>query len=323
MKSKFFVRGSAALLATLTLMSGKLSAMQQAISQPVVMQPVVMQPVMYPAQQLNVKEQIMLQNNAADIQIALQNNNADNVIKIQDSYFKNLENYRNSNPFAKWTLRVLGFNLLAAVADEGAGWYATGDPWWVFDNTEGDKKNINAAKTSGKKMSNKGHIQVYVPKTFEESFDIINVVKDGITVLVNVEVCNPQVSQRIVDVLTGALVALGGQCKKMGEKQYIFSLNAEMTGAMDYVPSSGQGQYQNGYNYPFQNPFNPMQNPFGQNPMYQNDMGQNNQGFNQPQQNNNFNQNPYNNFNNQPNNRPNDRNTFNPNDYYNPPVSQF
>lgn len=183
--------------------------------------------------------------------------------------------------------------------------------------------DINAAKTSGKKMSNKGHIQVYVPKTFEESFDIINVVKDGITVLVNVEVCNPQVSQRIVDVLTGALVALGGQCKKMGEKQYIFSLNAEMTGAMDYVPSSGQGQYQNGYNYPFQNPFNPMQNPFGQNPMYQNDMGQNNQGFNQPQQNNNFNQNPYNNFNNQPNNRPNDRNTFNPNDYYNPPVSQF
>ena len=183
--------------------------------------------------------------------------------------------------------------------------------------------DINAAKTSGKKMSNKGHIQVYVPKTFEESFDIINVVKDGITVLVNVEVCNPQVSQRIVDVLTGALVALGGQCKKMGEKQYIFSLNAEMTGAMDYVPSSGQGQYQNGYNYPFQNPFNPMQNPFGQNPMYQNDMGQNNQGFNQPQQNNNFNQNPYNNFNNQPNNRPTDRNTFNPNDYYNPPVSQF
>lgn len=141
MKSKFFVRGSAALLATLTLMSGKLSAMQPAVSQPV-----MMQPVMYPAQQLNVKEQIMLQNNAADIQIALQNNNADNVIKIQDSYFKNLENYRNSNPFAKWTLRVLGFSLLAAVADEGAGWYATGDPWWVFDNTEGDKKNIDAAK---------------------------------------------------------------------------------------------------------------------------------------------------------------------------------
>lgn len=184
--------------------------------------------------------------------------------------------------------------------------------------------DINNAKTSNKKMSNKGHIQVYVPKTFEESFDIINVVKDGITVLVNVEVCSPQISQRIVDILTGALVALGGQCKKMGEKQYIFSLNAEMTGAIDYVPGSGQGQYQNGYGYPFQNPFASI-NPFNQSPMYPNDMGQNNnQGFNQNQSNNNFTQNPYNGFNNQlNNNRPNDRSTFNPNDYYNPPVSQF
>lgn len=183
--------------------------------------------------------------------------------------------------------------------------------------------DINNAKSNNKKMSNKGHIQVYVPKTFEESFDIINVVKDGITVLVNVEVCNPQISQRIVDVLTGALVALGGQCKKMGEKQYIFSLNAEMTGAIDYVPGSGQGQYQNGYSYPFQNPFASMQNPFNPNNMYQNDMNQNNnQGYNQAQPNN-FNQNNYNNFNNQQSNRPNDRSTFNPNDYYNPPVSQF
>ena len=37
--------------------------------------------------------------------------------------------------------------------------------------------DINNAKSGNKKMSNKGHIQVYVPKTFEESFDIINVVK--------------------------------------------------------------------------------------------------------------------------------------------------
>lgn len=177
--------------------------------------------------------------------------------------------------------------------------------------------DINAPKTTNKKMANKGHIQVYVPKNFEEAFDIINVVKDGVTVLVNVEVCNPQVSQRIVDVLTGALVALGGQCKKMGEKQYIYSLNAEMTGAIDYVPGSGQNQYQNGYNMPFQNPFATV-NPFAQNNIYQNEQqnmqqqNQINQGFNQQQN--------YNNFNQQPTQQ---QSQFNPNDFYNPPISQF
>lgn len=149
MKSKSFVRGSAALLATLTLMSGKASAMQSTMSQPV-----MIQPMMYPAQQLNVKEQMMLQNNAADNQIALQNNGTDNAIKLQDNYFKNMKDYRDSEPFAKWTLRVLGTLGLATVTDVGAGWYATGNPWWLFDNTEGDAKNIGGARI-------RGHEQMY------------------------------------------------------------------------------------------------------------------------------------------------------------------
>ncbi len=146
MKSKSFVRGSAALLATLTLMSGKLSAMQPTMSQPV-----MMQPVMYPAQQLNVKEQMMLQNNAADNQIALQNNGTDNAIKLQDNYFKNMKDYRDSEPFTKWTLRVLGGLVAATVADEGVGWYATGNPLWMFGKHEA---NLNAAR-------DRGHEQAY------------------------------------------------------------------------------------------------------------------------------------------------------------------
>jgi len=146
MKSKSFVRGSVALLATLTLMSGKTSAMQPTMSQPV-----MIQPMMYPVQQLDVKDQMMLQNNAADNQIALQNNGTDNAIKLQDNYFKNMKDYRDSDPFTKWTLRTLGFTFLATVADEGAGWYATGNPWWVFDKNE---KNLNAAQ-------GRGHEQMY------------------------------------------------------------------------------------------------------------------------------------------------------------------
>ena len=144
MKNKSFVKGSAALLATLTLMSGKISAMQPAFTQPVMMQPMYI-----PAQQLNVKEQMMLQNNAADNQIALQNNGTDNAIKVQDNYFKNMKDYRDSDPFTKWTLRTLGVAFLATVAEEGAGWYATGNPWWLFDGTEGDAKNIKDAQSRG------------------------------------------------------------------------------------------------------------------------------------------------------------------------------
>lgn len=148
MKSKSFVRGGAALLATLTLMSGKLSAVQPAVSQPavsqpVMMQPVMMQPVMNPVQQLNVKEQMMLQNNAADNQIALQNNNADNIVKVQNNYFKNMKDYRDSDPFTKWTLRLLGGLGVATVADEGVGWYSTKNPLWLFAK---DEENLNAAR---------------------------------------------------------------------------------------------------------------------------------------------------------------------------------
>lgn len=194
--------------------------------------------------------------------------------------------------------------------------------------------NINGQRTDNKKMANKGKIQVYVPKTFEQSFDIIREVKQGITVMVNVEMSSPQTAQRIVDLLTGALVALEGQCKKIGEKQYIFSLNAEMTGAFDYIPQSsnmGMGNQYSSSSFSTQNPFsfqdfqygynqgiknmNNMQNiPNQQNNQYQeqNYGNQNyNDMFNQGFQNNDMNQ------------APNQSSAFNPSEYYNPPINQF
>lgn len=90
-----------------------------------------------------------------------------------------------------------------------------------------------------RKNRTNGRIQVYVPKTFEEAFSIIKDVKAGVTAMVNVEVANPQISQRIADIISGAIYALDGDCKKMGEKQYIFSLSAETIGAYDYLPVNG------------------------------------------------------------------------------------
>lgn len=108
------------------------------------------------------------------------------------------------------------------------------------------KANQNAAKRSN------GKIQIYVPKTFEEAFNIIRDVKAGFTAMVNVEVANPQISQRLIDVVSGAIFALDGDCKKMGEKQYIFSLSTETIGAYDYLPVNGgdvQTQAPTGFNF--------------------------------------------------------------------------
>lgn len=102
------------------------------------------------------------------------------------------------------------------------------------------KHGFDLAKNNqNQRARSNGKIQVYVPKSFEEAFAIIKNVKSGFTAMVNVEVANPQVGQRIVDVISGAIYALDGDCKKMGEKQYIFSLNTETIGAYDFLPTNG------------------------------------------------------------------------------------
>lgn len=136
--------------------------------------------------------------------------------------------------------------------------------------------DLESARQNKNKNKGNGRIQVYVPKTFEEAFIIIKDVKAGFTAMVNVEVAPPQVSQRIVDLISGAIYALDGECKKMGEKQYIFSLSAETVGAMDYLPVNG-AQPEMSQKQPIFNMNMNMQQPFSfLNPMQQNPTNNNN-----------------------------------------------
>lgn len=158
-----------------------------------------------------------------------------------------------------------------------------------------------AKNNQSQKARGNGKIQVYVPKAFEEAFSIIRNVKSGFTAMVNVEVANPQVAQRIIDVISGAIFALDGDCKKMGEKQYIFSLNTETIGAYDFLPTNGaSNQSQSGYGFNV-NPgfdFNSQNNagfaqqaPFVQNQPFAQPSNFGQQNFNQGQQGFNFGQN--------------------------------
>lgn len=158
-----------------------------------------------------------------------------------------------------------------------------------------------AKNNQSQKARGNGKIQVYVPKAFEEAFSIIRNVKSGFTAMVNVEVANPQVAQRIIDVISGAIFALDGDCKKMGEKQYIFSLNTETIGAYDFLPTNGasnQGQSGYGFNvnqgFDFNSQNNPafgQQAPFTQNQPFAQPSNFGQQSFNQGQQGFNFGQN--------------------------------
>ena len=188
-----------------------------------------------------------------------------------------------------------------------------------------------ARNTQTQKTKSNGKIQVYVPKTFEEAFPIIKSVKSGFTAMVNVEVANPQVAQRLIDVISGAIYALDGDSKKMGEKQYIFSLSADTVGAYDFLPTSGMmGQNQNmpGMNYGMPAGFDFNNNPaqafnqnfgqpqnfgqtqnFGQNQNFGQGMNYGQNNFNQ-QQGFNFNQNA-------------EKITQDLQSFYQPPKSQF
>lgn len=151
------------------------------------------------------------------------------------------------------------------------------------------------------KTRSNGKIQVYVPKSFEEAFGIIKNVKSGFTAMVNVEVANPQIAMRIIDVISGAIYALDGDCKKMGEKQYIFSLNTETIGAYDFLPTSGVNNttpqnggfnfnMNQGFDFNAQNNF-AQPNQFPQNSGFQQNTNFSQPSFNQGQQGFNFNQN--------------------------------
>lgn len=121
-----------------------------------------------------------------------------------------------------------------------------------------------AKKQNAERRENRGHIQVYVPRSFDEAFDIIKNIENGSTAMVNVETANQQVATRIVDVISGAMFALNGQCKKIGEKQYIFTLNAELSGAIDFLPGQSNPYNKSYERFDMQNPFSfgsPMSNP--------------------------------------------------------------
>ena len=76
-----------------------------------------------------------------------------------------------------------------------------------------------------KEPEKKNPISVYVPKTFNEVEQIIDSMKEGKSVLVHLTAVRTETAIRIIDILSGAVYALGGGVYEMQKNIFMFSPN--------------------------------------------------------------------------------------------------
>jgi cell division inhibitor SepF len=76
----------------------------------------------------------------------------------------------------------------------------------------------------------KHEVLIAAPKNFDDAASIVNSVKAGKSVFVKMEEVEIKMAQRLVDFLSGASTAIGGELKEMGGKIFLFvSKNVEIS----------------------------------------------------------------------------------------------
>lgn len=97
----------------------------------------------------------------------------------------------------------------------------------VKDNLALDTMPASAPRTGLKVVNHpnfKGHeMMVMEPRSFEESLEIVNSLRNKKTIVLNLRLLDKEQSQRIVDFLSGATHAIDGNQQKIGEGVFIFT----------------------------------------------------------------------------------------------------
>ncbi|NLF82375.1 MAG: cell division protein SepF [Candidatus Gastranaerophilales bacterium] len=68
-------------------------------------------------------------------------------------------------------------------------------------------------------------VVVTEPRTFEESLEAVNSLRDRKTIVLNLHLLDAEQSQRVVDFIAGATHALDGNQQRIGEGVFIFTPN--------------------------------------------------------------------------------------------------
>jgi cell division inhibitor SepF len=73
------------------------------------------------------------------------------------------------------------------------------------------------------------NIVVVEPRSFEDSLEIVNYLKERKSVIVNLQYLDRDVSQRVIDFVSGATLALDGSQERVGHGVFIFaSMNCQV-----------------------------------------------------------------------------------------------
>lgn len=73
------------------------------------------------------------------------------------------------------------------------------------------------------------NIVVVEPRSFEDSLEIVNYLKERKSVIVNLQYLDREVSQRVIDFVSGATLALDGSQERVGHGVFIFaSMNCQV-----------------------------------------------------------------------------------------------
>lgn len=96
--------------------------------------------------------------------------------------------------------------------------------------TQDEVSDMNTSKKQNLKVvshpNTRAHeVMVIEPRSFEESLEIVNSLRDRKSVVLNLHLLDAEQSQRIVDFLSGATHAVDGHQQRIGEGVFIFTPN--------------------------------------------------------------------------------------------------
>ena len=78
-----------------------------------------------------------------------------------------------------------------------------------------------------------GNVTIYSPKTYADVQDMIDNLRRGESIIVNLEGIESESAQRILDFLSGASYALGGSMRRVKEMNSTFLITPQGTGITD------------------------------------------------------------------------------------------
>jgi cell division inhibitor SepF len=90
---------------------------------------------------------------------------------------------------------------------------------------ESPRKKKSGLKVVSHPKTGLYEVMVSEPKTFEESLDVVNNLRERKSIVLNLHLLDAEQSQRVVDFVSGATHALDGHQQRIGEGVFIFTPN--------------------------------------------------------------------------------------------------